>query len=166
MLGSFRAWAGSRMVRIVSLTDLLGLITTAATAAGLIFLAIQTRVGNAVAATQTLREALRHNDDALALILERPELWDYFYANKTPTAGSDDEKRALIIAEILADSFDSTIHMTKQLKPFREHEKDWKNAGRALLLTSPVLRSVVSSAGWYPDFGPLAGALPASADKP
>jgi hypothetical protein len=139
-------------------TLIAGLLTAAAVAGSVLFLARQTRqsveqflIANELAGGRALAQGYELWDRVIERFIDYPELRQYFYEGvevpEEPTARA----RVLAMTELIGDALQSThwlyegkdVALLRSVDPELDPGADWHQWMRSILTTSPALRSFV-----------------------
>ncbi|MFI9586963.1 hypothetical protein ACIHCQ_35250 [Streptomyces sp. NPDC052236] len=119
----------------------------------------QTKISNAVAAVSANDMVLRSLREVHILMLERPGIRGYFYADKPLPEQADERDEIITIAELLADVMSSGVHVHEKV-PDSASAAPWADYCRHTVENSPVLRDLLQAhPTWWPH---LTAVLPAS----
>jgi hypothetical protein len=99
---------------------------------------------------------LTHVGDLGKLLLQRPDMYPYFYLNQQPDEKNTKLKQELeIMAIVFADVLDEASVQSTRFKDQWEDPKSWDKWTEDMLKRSPILREFLKDPkhdGWY---GPL-----------
>ena len=110
----------------------------------------QIEISNLQSRYQALHNANERYDHALGLIFAYPELRPYFYERRPCPEGDPNRPRALIVAEIIADSIDHAMRVASQF-PDETHKSGWKNNAFTMAKQPIFIEVLTECAGYFPD---------------
>jgi hypothetical protein len=137
-------------------TLIVGLLTAAAVAGSVLFLARQTRqsveqflIANELAGGRALAQGYELWDRVIERFIDYPELRQYFYEGVEPPDDPTARARVLAMAELIADALQSThwLYQGKDVALVGSVDPglgaDWDDWIKKILTMSPVMRSFV-----------------------
>ena len=151
--------SSSLLLQALELATLIaGLVTAAAVAGSVLFLARQTRqsveqflVANELAGARALAQGYELWDHVITRFIDYPELRQYFYEGVEPPEDSTARARVLAMTELIGDALQSAHWLYKgkdvallgSVDPELDILVDWDDWTEKILTTSPVMRSFV-----------------------
>jgi hypothetical protein len=139
-------------------TLIAGLLTAAAVAGSVLFLARQTSqsveqflVANELAGARALAQGYELWDHVITRFIDYPELRQYFYEGVEPPEDPTASARVLAMTELIGDALQSADWLYKgkdvallgSVDPETDILVDWDDWTKFILTMSPVLRSFV-----------------------
>jgi hypothetical protein len=139
-------------------TLIAGLVTAAAVAGSVLFLARQTSqsvhqfsVANELAGARAMAQGYELWDHVIDRFIDFPELRQYFYDGVEVPEDSTARARVLAMTELIGDALQSThwlyegkdVALVRSVDPELDPGADWHQWIRSILTTSPALRSFV-----------------------
>ena len=137
--------------------DVTSIISAVAIVVGLAFAGAQLRLllrqlrdGQAASRAAELR-AVNSMDNKLQYLIDKPELRDYFYSNKSlPTDGAVRNK-VLLISEAYADTLDLGVGAASDV-PRAGAADSWSDYTQFILQNGPGVRSLIEDhPKWWPE---------------
>jgi hypothetical protein len=134
------------------------LVTAAAVAGSVLFLARQTRqsveqflVANELAGARALAQGYELWDHVIIRFIDYPELRQYFYDGVEPPEDPTTMARVLAMTELIGDALQSTdwlykgkdVALVGSVDPELDILVDWDDWTKFILTMSPVMRSFV-----------------------
>lgn len=111
-------------------------------------LAKQSRLSNQVAMASMMGQTGAELGAVHQILVDRPELWKYFYGGEPAPQGDDDlVARVSIVAEMLADCIEGALQIGRGVPAFgKVNLEDWEAYGRSVLETSPAVVAALHDA--------------------
>jgi hypothetical protein len=135
---------------------IVGLLTAAAVAGSVLFLARQTRlsveqflVANELAGARAMAQGYELWDHVIDRFIDHPELRQYFYDGVELPDDSTTRARALAMTELVGDALQSTywlfqgkdVALLGAVDPAGDIRSDWDDWTQFILTMSPAMRS-------------------------
>jgi hypothetical protein len=111
----------------------------------------QAEVSNNIARSTVINNSSSNLHQIFQILIERPELWPYFYESKDPPLRGYKRVRINVVAEILGDVFEDGL-VAHSLIPTSRSSGDWVRYCRLVLTVSPIMNEVMqSNPDWWPE---------------
>lgn len=112
----------------------------------------QTRLANDLAGVDTLSSSIGDLREVLGLLVERPELRQYFYGGRVaPVDGSDTCMRIETISDMLLDVLETAVYGASHVKASSRFLEDWYDYATHLLDNSPAMETMLAThPNWWP----------------
>jgi len=139
-------------------TLIAGLVTAAAVAGSVLFLARQTSqsvdqflVANELAGARAMAQGYELWDRVITCFIEYPELREYFYEGVELPEDSTTRARVLAVTELIGDTLQSNywlfggkdVELLGSVDPVLDIRSDWDDWTEFILTMSPAVRSFV-----------------------
>lgn len=124
----------------------------------------QIEISNLQSRYQTLHNAIASYHNALGLIYNHPELRPYFYERQACPQDDPNRPRALVVAEIIADSIDHAIRVAGQF-PGQTHRPGWKSTALDMAKQPIFIEVLTRFPEYFPDLLAIVSELAVPAEN-